>query len=100
MQKCSRREAILILLSGVGCLGGCQTPSGYRPTLPESCVWLKFPYTWMCIDPREGGDVPPSKESTEQGSSLPGTSELSSVWTTPPSWWEFKRNRDSLATCL
>ncbi len=62
MRNCSRREAVWFLLSGVGLLGGCVSPSGYKPTLPESCVWTKFPYTWICIDPKEG-EVVPEKET-------------------------------------
>lgn len=52
------RKALWFLLSGVGLLGGCQTRYGYKPTLPESCVWVKFPYTWVCVDPEEGRPVP------------------------------------------
>lgn len=57
-RKCDYREVIWLLLTGVGLLGGCSTSSGYRPTLPESCVWAKFPYTWICVDPEEGKVVP------------------------------------------
>jgi hypothetical protein len=57
-RKAGRREALWFLLSGAGLLAGCTIQSGYKPTLPESCVWAKFPYTWLCIDPEEGDAVP------------------------------------------
>lgn len=52
------RKVYWFLLSVVGLLAGCSTPSGYKPTLPESCTWLKFPYSWICIDPEEGKAIP------------------------------------------
>ena len=59
----STREGVVrkvhwFLLGVAGLLAGCTTPSGYKPALPESCTWLKFPYTWMCIDPEEGKAIP------------------------------------------
>jgi hypothetical protein len=54
MQKCSRREAMILLLGGVACLVGCQTSTGFKkPTLPENCYWVEFPYAWICF-PLEG----------------------------------------------
>ncbi len=48
MKKFKHREvlpkmAVWYLFGGAGLLGGCHTPSGYKPALPESCSWLKFP---------------------------------------------------------
>lgn len=56
------RKVYWFLLGAAGLLAGCSTPTGYKPVLPESCTWLKFPYTWMCIDPEEGKAIP-SKET-------------------------------------
>lgn len=50
MLKNSRREAMMILLGGLACLGGCQTSSGFKkPSLPENCYWVEFPYAWLCL---------------------------------------------------
>jgi hypothetical protein len=57
-RKSVRREAIWLLLTGSGLLGGCTTLSGYKPDLPESCVWAKVPHVWICVDPEEGKPVP------------------------------------------
>lgn len=54
----ANRKVCWFLLSVAGLLAGCTTPTGYKPVLPESCTWLKFPYTWMCIDPEEGKAIP------------------------------------------
>lgn len=60
MQKCKRREALIILLGGMTCLGGCSTQSGLKkPTLPENCYWVEFKYAWFCIDlDTKPGDLP------------------------------------------
>jgi len=51
MPKGTRREAMILLLSGVSYLGGCSiTSPDIKPTLPEDCVWLEFPYGFACID--------------------------------------------------
>lgn len=51
MPKCSRCEAVIFLLGGVACLGGCQTSAGFkRPTLPENCYWVQLPYGFFCLD--------------------------------------------------
>jgi hypothetical protein len=62
-RKTHQGNLVWLLLTGVGLLGGCSTTSGYKPTLPDSCVWTKFPYTWICVDPEEGKVVP--KQETE-----------------------------------
>lgn len=67
--KVNSREVIWLLLTGSGLLGGCSTLSGYKPDLPESCVWVKIPHTWICVDPEEGHTVP--KEESELWGSYP-----------------------------
>lgn len=57
-RETSRRKMLWFLLTGAGLLGGCHVRPGYKPVLPESCVWVKFPYTWICVDPEEGKAVP------------------------------------------
>lgn len=66
-RKISHREVVWLLLTGAGLLGGCSTHSGYKPALPDSCVWAKIPHVWICIDPEEGRPVP-EKESKLWGS--------------------------------
>jgi hypothetical protein len=89
-----RREVIWLLLSGIGLLGGCSTRPGYKPTLPESCVWLKFPYTWMCIDPNEGMPVP--EQETSKWDPIPLTKIPDESWYnipwSPITWEELARD--------
>jgi hypothetical protein len=62
MQKCSRREAMIILLGGMTCLGGCSTQTGFKkPTLPENCYWVEFKYAWFCLNDEVilGPSIPP-----------------------------------------
>lgn len=48
--KINRREAIMFLLGGAGCLGGCEATLGHKkPTLPENCYWLELEFAWACI---------------------------------------------------
>jgi hypothetical protein len=63
MQKCNRREAMVILLGGMACLGGCSTQTGFKkPTLPENCYWVEFKYAWFCIDyDVQPGDLDPPR---------------------------------------
>jgi hypothetical protein len=65
-RKARHREVLWFLLTGTGLLGGCTTPSGYKPVLPDTCEWVKFPYTWICIDPNEGNKVPEQETSSWQ----------------------------------
>lgn len=86
-RKVNRREMVWFLLSASGLLGGCVTRSGYKPELPESCVWVKFPYTWVCVDPEEGNVIPP--EETALWGSSPLTT-LDFAWTCPLQWQELQ----------
>ncbi len=76
--KKARRETVWLLFGASGLLGGCSIHSGYKPDLPESCVWTKFPYTWICVDPNEGHTVP------EQETKLWGSYPLSMLEFTFP----------------
>lgn len=60
MTKVTRREAVALYLGAVACLGGCETQSGFKkPTLPENCYWVEFPYAWVCLPLSR----PPEKEA-------------------------------------
>lgn len=96
-RKVGRRETIWFLLTGAGLLGGCVSPSGYKPALPESCEWLKFPYTWVCIDPKEG-NMPVPKQETEMWKPLP-LDKLDWVYEEPISYEELRSLRKE-AECL
>lgn len=102
MKKFNRREAthlptvVWYLFGGAGLLGGCHTPSGYKPALPEECVWLKFPYTWMCIDPNEGKPVP--REEAEMRGPYP-LENLDFSWSSPISWDDLRDER-GIPQCL
>jgi hypothetical protein len=54
MTKVSRREAISLLLCVSGSLPGCVS-QGARyigpktPDLPEDCVWVELPYSFVCL---------------------------------------------------
>lgn len=62
MSKGNRCEAIALLLGGLGCLVGCETTLGLKkPSLPEECVWITFPYSWHCFE------LPKWKSGVEQG---------------------------------
>jgi hypothetical protein len=87
-RKAGHREMIWFLLSAAGLLGGCITRSGYKPVLPESCVWTKFPYTWICIDPKEGEAVP--GEETKLWGSYP-LENLDFEYSTPLQWEDLVR---------
>jgi hypothetical protein len=101
MKKFKRREAphmvVWYLFGGAGLLGGCHTPSGYKPALPESCTWLKFPYTWVCVDPEEGRRVP-EKEASMRGSYSLET--LDFIWESPLSWEELAGRTGKAPLCL
>lgn len=87
-REVNRRKVVWFLLSGVGLLVGCSTPSGYKPTLPESCTWLKFPYTWICIDPKEGGVVPGAETSMWDSIPLYSSKCKDVGFFTPPLQWD------------
>jgi len=67
LKKFSRRETVNLLLGGLACLGGCTTQSGFKkPSLPENCYWVEFPYAWICLPlerPDPGVEVPPGVPS-------------------------------------
>ncbi len=59
MTKVNRREAIGILLLGLGSVGGCSHlrvhpnvdfPPPADPSIPQACVWLPLSYSWNCLD--------------------------------------------------
>jgi hypothetical protein len=87
-REVNRRKVVWFLLSGAGLLAGCSTPSGYKPTLPESCTWLKFPYTWICVDPKEGNEVPSSVTSMWDSIPLYSPKCKDVELFTPPYQWE------------
>ncbi len=70
MLKSNRRETMVLLLGGLACLGGCQTSSGFKkPSLPENCYWMEFPYAWVCLPlerPEPSKDVPSGVPSPTQ----------------------------------
>ncbi len=68
MQKCNRRETMIILLGGLACLGGCSTQTGFKkPALPENCYWVELKYAWFCLDL----EVKPRPEDQPQPFQLP-----------------------------
>ncbi len=102
MKKVKRRETphrmvVWYLFGGAGLLGGCHTPSGYKPALPESCTWLKFPYTWVCVDPAEGRHVP-EKEASVRGPYPLET--LDFAWESPLRWEELTGKSGKAPLCL
>lgn len=66
MTKVKHREVLVILLGAAGCLGGCETSTGFKkPALPENCYWLKLQYAWVCI---------PWDDGLRPGAPAPGAS--------------------------
>ncbi len=102
MKKFKHREvlpkmAVWYLFGGAGLLGGCHTPSGYKPALPESCSWLKFPYTWVCIDPEEGRHVPEEEASARGPYPL---ETLDFAWKSPLKWEELYGRKGKAPLCF
>ncbi len=76
--KIRRREALVSLLGGLGCLVGCSTLQGLKtPKLPERCYWLEFPYGWACVDLDKVGASNPSQEIQVCDSSVEGSPSCS-----------------------
>lgn len=67
MTKVNRREAIGILLLGLGSVAGCSSlgiraepklPAPVDPSLPQACVWLPLSYDWFCYDFKTSSHLP------------------------------------------
>lgn len=87
MQKCSRREAMIFLLGGIGCLGGCQTSTGFKtPVLPENCYWVELRYAFICLDLEAARPVPQVGEKGERHETPP---EGAAPPEAPSADWEF-----------